>query len=387
MNNDAPILIDVTRLVWRRWVGRRPTGIDRVCLAYLKYFAARAQAVVQVPCFRRILTRQASLALFDLLLDDAGEFRSRFLIKIIRHFLPALLPIRGRGRFYLNIGHTGLDQPQFAPWAKRVDVRPVYMVHDLIPITHPEYCRPGEADKHQRRMRTVLATGIGVIGNSQETLNQLNHFATSENMSMPPQILSWLGGTPLKLSSGSASISEKAYFVMVGTIEGRKNHLLILNAWTELIREYGRSTPQLRIIGQRGWQAGQVFSMLDHDMTLREHVVEISDCLDEDLALHLAHARALLFPSIVEGYGLPLTEALGAGVPVIASDIPIFREIAGELPEYVDPFNGLAWKQRIIEYSSWSSPARTAQLQRIARYQMSDWQTHFNLLEPWLASL
>ena len=73
---DAPILIDVSRLIWRQWTRRLPTGIDRVCLAYLQRFHEEALAVVQFRRFRRILDRRGSARLFDLLLNGSGHFQS-----------------------------------------------------------------------------------------------------------------------------------------------------------------------------------------------------------------------------------------------------------------------------------------------------------------------
>ena len=67
LSNSRPHLLDVTRLIWRRWAGRLPTGIDRVCLAYLREYRSRSQAVVQARGFRRILTESASDKLFDML--------------------------------------------------------------------------------------------------------------------------------------------------------------------------------------------------------------------------------------------------------------------------------------------------------------------------------
>ena len=64
VSDDAPILLDVTRLIWRRWRGRLPTGVDRVCLAYLRHFGLSAQAVIQHERFRGILDRKASEAAF-----------------------------------------------------------------------------------------------------------------------------------------------------------------------------------------------------------------------------------------------------------------------------------------------------------------------------------
>ena len=95
-----------------------------------------------------------------------------------------------------------------------------------------------------------------------------------------------------------------------------------------------------------------MFKLLDRSELLNGSVVEISDCDDEALVDHLCGARALLFPSLAEGYGLPLVEIVcRAGVPVIASDLPVFRELAGEVPDYLDPRDEAAWEHAIMSYA------------------------------------
>ena len=74
--NDRPLLLDASRLIWRRWVGRLPTGIDRVCLAYLEQYGARSQAVIQGKGLRRILNEAASDRLFELLVSPGPTFRA-----------------------------------------------------------------------------------------------------------------------------------------------------------------------------------------------------------------------------------------------------------------------------------------------------------------------
>jgi glycosyltransferase involved in cell wall biosynthesis len=95
----------------------------------------------------------------------------------------------------------------------------------------------------------------------------------------------------------------------------------------------------------------------------------------------------LLFPSIVEGYGLPLVEALGAGVPVIASDLPVFREIAGDRPDYLDPRDEVAWERIILDYVGDASEARSAQLRRIGGFRPPSWSDHFARAEELLRTL
>jgi len=354
-----------------------------VCLAYLRHFAPWAQAVVQHPWFRGILDPDASRRLFALLESPGTHFKSALVLGGIRNFRRP--SDRGNGRAYLNVGHTGLNSPEFRRWVREADVKPIYLVHDLIPITHPEFCRAGESDKHRERMRTVLTTAAGLVGNSQATLDELERFGRSENLPSPPGLAAWLGVDPLP-AANELAFPPRPTFVALGTIEARKNHLLLLDVWSRLIDRLGTGAPRLLIIGQRGWEAEQVFNRLDRDEKLRGHVVELNDCSDEGLSAHVSTARALLFPSRSEGYGLPLIEALSLGAPVIASDLPVFREIAGNIPTYLDPLDSNVWEAAIVEFSA-DNGARYAQLRRMKSFRLPDWDSHFEKVEGWLRTL
>ncbi len=374
--------MDVTRLIWRRWNRRLPTGIDRVCLAYLEHFRERAHAVIQHDRFRGILDRKASAELFELLAEPRGRFRTDVVSGFLRNL--RRLNAQGKHRIYLNIGHTGLNSPGFCDWCRSTDVRPVYLVHDLIPITHPQFCRAGETAKHRARMRTVLTNGAGIVGNSQVTIDELAAFAAAEGLPMPPHVVAWLG---TEASSSRALIAGPATFVVLGTIEGRKNHAMLLRVWSRLIEVLGAQAPRLLIIGQRGWEADCVFDQLDRPGKLRDHVMELNDCSDSDIRGHMSTARALLFPSIIEGYGLPLVEALGVGVPVIASDLPVFREIARDGPDYLDPSDESAWQRAILDYTREDSAKRSAQIGRISGFRPPSWSEHFARVEGLLKAL
>ena len=385
MPNDAPLLLDVTRLIWRRWAGRLPTGIDRVCLAYLERFADSSQAVIQHRRLRRILDRESSSKLFQLLADPPSGFRPKLAMQLVRARLKRDCP--GGDRLYLNIGHTGLDDPGYRHWLRAAAVRPVYFVHDLIPITHPEFCRPGEEAKHVSRMRTVATTAAGVIGNSQATIDEFACFANSEGLPTPSSLAAWLGTTKLPAADALTASSGRVRFVVLGTIEARKNHEMLLKVWSDLVKKLGGQAPQLLIIGQRGWECEEVFAILDQNHQFKGAVLELGTCSDEQVAAHLSQARALLFPSLVEGYGLPLAEALSAGTPVLASDLPIFREIGQSVPDFIAPLAAEAWESAILDYSQADSASRRAQLARLANYQTPRWEDHFAAVESWLTRL
>jgi glycosyltransferase involved in cell wall biosynthesis len=84
---------------------------------------------------------------------------------------------------------------------------------------------------------------------------------------------------------------------------------------------------------------------------------------------------------------MPLIEALAHGVPVIASDLNVFKEIAGEIPEYVDPLDGKRWSELIKEYAMPESQLRTAQLLRIREFEVPTWDNHFAKVDALLEQL
>ena len=166
-----------------------------------------------------------------------------------------------KGLVYLNVGHTGLDDPSLGQWIAKADVRAIFLIHDLIPILHPEYCRPGEQAKHERRMRNALLSAAGLIANSNATLRDIEAFAAAGAMRMPPAVVAPIAGPPIPKEVTPKRFG-RPHFVVVGTIEGRKNHELLLQIWKRMA-EAGEELPLLVVLGQRGWEAESAISMLD----------------------------------------------------------------------------------------------------------------------------
>lgn len=174
----------------------------------------------------------------------------------------------------------------------------------------------------------------------------------------------------------------------LGTIEPRKNHLLLLHAWRALAeRAPAVSHPRLVLVGRRGWENENVVDLLDRCEALTGLVIEAGRVGDVRLAELLAGARAVLMPSFAEGFGLPVAEALAAGVPVIASDIAVLRETGGTVPDYLDPLDGPGWLRAIADHARPDSPMRAAQLARMQGWQAPGWDAHFAQVLPFLDAL
>jgi glycosyltransferase involved in cell wall biosynthesis len=379
-------VIDVTRLAGRLLKRRLPTGIDRVCLAYVKRYADQARAALHRGPFDVILAPAASRELFGMLLKPPQDLLRRITALVATGTARAWRAPDCAGSVLLNVGHSGPEHLRYADWHRRKGLRPVFMVHDVIPVTHPEYCRAREQERHTRRLDNMLGTAVAVMTNSQATLRALCEYAATRGLRMPPATWAPLAPTTFSAGSEMRPLAEP-YFVMLSTIEPRKNHSMILQVWRRLVEQHGMRAPRLVIIGQRGWECENTIDLLERCDSLRGFVVEKPVCCDAELATYLRHAQALLFPSFVEGYGLPLVEALSLGVPAIASDLPVFREIADDVPEYLDPLDAIGWLRCIESFCQHDSILRTSQILRMSKFVAPTWSRHFEILEQLLSQV
>jgi glycosyltransferase involved in cell wall biosynthesis len=182
-------------------------------------------------------------------------------------------------------------------------------------------------------------------------------------------------------------LAAHPYFVMCSTIEPRKNHLLLLHVWRELVRRDGAMAPKLLVIGDRGWENENVVDLLERCRGISNHVIEISGLSTPSLKRLLQGARALLMPSFAEGYGLPVVEALSANVPVIASDIPSFLEIGGDRFIALSPIDGEKWLETIRVFADPNRPERQALLARMENQRISTWDDYFLKIEGFIERL
>jgi glycosyltransferase involved in cell wall biosynthesis len=389
------ILIDVTRLVVRLFTGKKSTGVDRVSLAYVAHFSRsiHARAVLSLGSRVVVLSERNSGELFEKILNaDHKIIKKIYWLKWLTLYLTSSANNASFSTSLMfNTGHKGLDSIAYGRTLVKMGVRPIFFIHDLIPLTHAEYCRPNEDVKHKQRITQAIKLGAGLILNSTYTESILQDFAKVHSLQLPATIVSRLSAELPMQSSAQIDLVEAApklpYFVMLGTVEPRKNHLMILQIWRNLFEQYGVNTPKLIVIGQRGWECEQVIDALERSTAVRTHVVENNDCSDTELAGILKGARALLFPSFVEGYGIPLVESLQLATPVIASDIPVFREIGQGVPDFINTLDGLGWLNAIEDYMQEHSAMRKSQLTRMASYTHWSWTDHFAVVDAFIGDL
>jgi glycosyltransferase involved in cell wall biosynthesis len=217
----------------------------------------------------------------------------------------------------------------------------VPLIHDLLPWSHPQFFAPLFCAQFTRWLRDMIPLSDALICNSYATANTLRQFATTEGLA---DALTPVGVFPLgtKLTPAAAEARAEVAaifakgdrpFLMVGTIEPRKNHALVLDAFERFWVAGG--TAPLVVIGRRGWQCEDTLRQFTALAAAGRPFTHIADATDADLHHAYRHARCLIFPSVAEGFGLPIAEALAQGLPAIASDIPVHREVGGDLATYI----------------------------------------------------
>jgi glycosyltransferase involved in cell wall biosynthesis len=390
------VILDISRLLT---VAHRPapTGIDRVELAYARRWSAeageRCTFVAELPLIGfAALPRQVVADLVAALEEcwlhggrsaAPAARRAKLALPFGRSALVGLLRAPGPKAFLL-VSHRALERPARIAALRRQGCWFIPLIHDLIPLQHPEFARAGVAETHRRRIATTAALADAIVVNSSATGAELTPWLAGR--STPPAVaVAPLGVSPPQVQAPPVAL--RPYFVALGTIEPRKNHLLLLNLWRHFAATLGAAAPRLVVVGRRGWENENVLDMLERCSAIDGLVRETGALPDREVATLLRGARALLFPSFAEGFGLPLAEALALGVPAIASDLVALREVGGNVPDYLDPLDGPAWRAGILDYARADSGARRAQLGRLGAWKPPAWSDHFAAVDRLLEAL
>ena len=390
---ESEIILDLSRLLSRSF-HPTPTGIDRVEYVYARELLNRIPdrlAFAAVHPAGGYYGRLSSAAVRQFLAFTAAKWRNaeqpdakEGKAAAIRHMFatrPRPVPRATGPRVYLQVSPHHLDDPaQVGAILRAEGAKFVTLVHDVIPLSHPEFARPQGAVEHLRRVETIDAFADGIIGNSQATIDALAPHMRRGLDGRAICVAHFGADAPDIFGETQEDVPDRPYFVYISTIEPRKNHLPLLKIWRRMIEQLGDAAPVLVLIGRRGWENENVIDMLERGELLRGHVIEAGEVSDNRMQALVAHARAMLMPSFAEGFGMPVVEALAAGVPVICSDIVAHREVGGDAPDYIDPLDGLGWMRAIDAYAMPGSVERAAQVARIAAWRAPTWPDYFDIV-------
>ncbi len=224
-----------------------------------------------------------------------------------------------------------------------------FVVYDLLPITHPQFFPAELVYRFSQWFDTAISNAELLLAISNTVRDQLReqvNLAFSGRAELPPRVESFRLGADLDMRHADGYVrprlrmvlsgrSGPTPYLMVGTVEPRKNHRTVLEAFGQLWEQ--GSEVRLIIAGKVGWECRDLVRSIEEHPELHRRLFWFPDLTDTELHHCYKSTRCVVFASWGEGFGLPIIEGLQFGRPVIASDLPVHREVAGDHAGYFNP--------------------------------------------------
>ena len=243
-----------------------------------------------------------------------------------------------------SVWNSKLKRSYLFPILKQNGVKIVTQVYDIIPITHPQFCHEtttanfmiyvGANLKYADLLITSAETTIKAIDELTDRIGMERKKCTVVTLSSDfanngePEVKDAVDPEVEKIASGNK------YLLMLGTIEPRKNHGLVIDALESGLAESGMKAI---FAGRIGWNVKALEKRIKTHPLYNKSLFFVEKPNDATVDYLYKNAFAVAFPTFNEGFGLPMIEAFMRGTPVVASDIPVLHEVAGDFADYFDP--------------------------------------------------
>jgi len=259
-------------------------------------------------------------------------------------------------------------------------IKIVTCCYDLIPVLYPQYCVGNVSSKFTSYFLDVADGSDLILCISKQSDRDLNQMLEVTGGARPPTFVFTLGDTMSQKSSEtfSAEVSRvcKSNFILyVSTIERRKNHEVLYKAYHLLCKQKKRmELPKLVFVGMPGWGTAELLKDIELDPLTQDSIIQLNHVSDSELVHLYKSSLFCVFPSLYEGWGLPVAEALSFGKAVVCSDQGSLPEVGGDLVEYVKPWDPQAWADEIYSLST-NNSKRDAMEERVKNnYRPRSWK-------------
>lgn len=357
--------IDVSSLVYRRGVSRYTSNLVRALAQQEK---------------NKLALYGSSLRQHDLLVKELGktlkDINPQRYQLCLKH-----LPVELQGRLWrIGLNPVKKALPKISvfhswDWLQPPDknLPLVSTIHDLAILKYTETAHPKILAAHQRSWKILKQRQAQILTVSESSKKDIVELlqidprlitVTPEALPFETELTSQKLSDNLELRSKLKSKLQldQPYILFVGSREPRKNLSRLIKAWQPLAKDY-----QLLIAGENAWDDSQKLQ--------QSNLRFLGRVSDLELATLYHYAEVFAYPSLDEGFGLPILEAFAHGVPVLSSDIPAIREVAGNAAELVDPENIEAISEGLKKLVNENKADSAKRIQRmIIRLHLFNWQ-------------
>lgn len=236
-------------------------------------------------------------------------------------------------------------------------IRIVTCCYDLIPLLFPQYVVSNAAEKFAGYFIDLAEASEAILCISRRSEKDLQDFLNLTGARPVPTRVIPLGDTVPghagEISGEVGDLAGDSFILFVSTIERRKNHDILYKAYHLLCRDRPiNQLPHLVFVGMPGWGVADLLKDIELDPVTKGRIHFLHHVSDIELALLYENALFCVYPSLYEGWGLPVAEALAMGKPVLASACGSLPEVGDNLVRYLDPWNAKEWADAIWEWSN-----------------------------------
>jgi glycosyltransferase involved in cell wall biosynthesis len=260
-----------------------------------------------------------------------------------------------------------------------IGVRYFQIFYDLIPGLFPFlYEHPGFGPHYKKIILEMINYCTESFAISESTKNDIERYCKEENIKYNPINVIRLGDDISREKTHIEKVKEdikdlRNYILTVGSIEYRKNHITLLNAYRLLLSEGKTDLPVLVIVGREGFLNNMIVYQVENDPLLKNRVKVFSDVSDDDLDYLYRNCMFTLYPAHYEGWGLPIAESLMYGKQCICSNTSSMIEIAPNITRFAHPLKTTEWAENIYDLYSNKDKLEAETKKVIDEYKGTHW--------------
>lgn len=256
------------------------------------------------------------------------------------------------------------------------------LMHDMTPALFPHWYADGYSAPWEKNCASLLAHAHRLLVYSDSTLKDVVSFSTRHKITMPVSAkirladeVGTLETTPTTEGLAARDRFRRLPFVLaVGGIHLRKNYGLLYDVWLILRETMGDACPHLVIAGGVSWNGAETARIMRDDPKVRSHIHILDNIDDGTLDWLYQHTLMTAYPSLYEGWGLPVGESLAHGKICLSSSSSSMKEIAPEVTDLIDPFDRLRWASMIRHYATSPSSRASREAEIREKFAITSWR-------------
>jgi glycosyltransferase involved in cell wall biosynthesis len=253
-----------------------------------------------------------------------------------------------------GLGWLDINSSELIRLKKTSGCRVVTFCHDIIPLQFPHWYKAHDVEAFRSYFHRVFPLADLVVFSAHQIESDARDYCRRHSLQIRKTAVVPLGsdfavraGTPEPCPPG---VAKGRYILFVSTIEPRKGHDLLYKVWLRLLAEGGDRDCRLVFVGRWGWNTADLKTALLGDPRVRDRILIMSDVPDRTLDALYRNCSFCVYPSVYEGFGLPVVEALSYGKAVIASNGGALKEVVGSFSPTLDPCDSDAWYNKLAQW-------------------------------------